>query len=272
MRNASKRRIFLERGLKDALQNREFVLAYQPQIEQTGHAGDRLIGGEALLRWRHPQLDLLMPNSFLPILLESNQIFAINEWILHSACTQWRSWLDMGLVPADSAVSVNLDARQFGQKNLIELVARALATSGLDGAQLDLEITENLLVKNTDKNIRILNDLKKLGVSLSLDDFGTGFCSLGYLKYLPVDRLKIDRSFVRNILTDSADRAIVAAVITLADKLRIGVLAEGADSAEKIKLLQEYGCRQFQGYHYAQPLLPDEFAKRKFGAGIRPPG
>jgi diguanylate cyclase (GGDEF)-like protein len=261
MRNASKRRIFLEKGLKDALQNQEFVLAYQPQIDQGGNS---LIGGEALLRWQHPQLDLLMPHSFLPILLESNQIFAVNEWILHTACMQWRRWLDAGLVPPGSSVSVNLDARQFGQKNLIEWVEMALAESGLKGEQLDLEITENLLMKNTDKNIQILNDLKKLGVTLSLDDFGTGFSSLGYLKYLPVDRLKIDRTFIKNIISDASDRAIVASMITLADKLEIEVLAEGVDSREQIDWLIQHGCHLFQGFYYAKPLFPQEFAKREF--------
>jgi diguanylate cyclase len=271
MRNASKRRIFLEKGLKDALQNREFVLAYQPQIDQSGHGGGSLIGGEALLRWRHPQLDLLMPGSFLPILLESNHIFAVNEWILGTACAQWRRWLDEGLVPPGSSVSVNLDARQFGQKNLIEQVARVLAESGLNGSQLDLEITENLLLKNTEKNIQILTDLKKLGVTLSLDDFGTGFSSLSYLKYLPVDRLKIDRAFIRNLLTDTSDRAIVASIVTLADKLGIQVLAEGVDNREQVDWLLRQGCRLFQGFYYARPLLPREFAEGGFHAASRPP-
>lgn len=261
MRNASRRRIFLEKGLKDALQNREFVLAYQPQIDQTGRG---LIGGEALLRWRHPQLDVLMPSSFLPILLESNHIFSVNEWILHTACVQWRRWIDEGLVPPGSSVSVNLDGRQFGQKNLIEQVERALAESGLNGAQLDLEITENLLVKNTEKNIQILNDLKKLGVTLSLDDFGTGFSSLSYLKYLPVDRLKIDRAFIKNLMTDASDRAIVASIITLAEKLRIEVLAEGVDSREQIDWLVQQGCHLFQGFYYARPMFPPEFAQGRF--------
>lgn len=264
MRNASKRRIFLEKGLKDALQNREFVLAYQPQIDQTGHADSRLIGGEALLRWRHPQLELLTPNFFLPVLLETNHIFAVNEWILRAACMQWRRWLDEGRVPQNASVSINLDARQFDQKNLIELVEKALAGSGLKGGQLDLEITENLLMKNTDKNIQTLNDLKKLGVTLSLDDFGTGFCSLAYLKYLPVDRLKIDRTFIKNILTDSSDRAIAASIITLARQLNIEVLAEGVESREQVELLVECGCHLFQGYYYARPLLPDDFAKQEF--------
>lgn len=268
MRNASKRRIFLEKGLKDALQNREFVLAYQPQVDQTGRG---LIGGEALLRWRHPQLDMLMPNSFLPILLDSNQIFAVNEWILHTACGQWRRWLDEGLVPPGSSVSINLDARQFGQKNLVEQVERALAESGLDGAQLDLEITENLLVKNTDKNIQLLNGLKKLGLTLSLDDFGTGFSSLSYLKYLPVDRLKIDRAFIKNLMTDASDRAIVASIITLADKLQIEVLAEGVDSSDQIDWLMQQGCHLFQGFYYAKPMFPQEFAQGGFRDAIRRP-
>jgi EAL domain-containing protein (putative c-di-GMP-specific phosphodiesterase class I) len=266
MRNASKRRIFLEKGLKEALQNREFVLAFQPQIEQVEGGGNRLIGAEALLRWQHPQLDLLMPNTFLPILLESNQMFAVNEWILHSACMQWRRWLDAGVVPPDASVSVNLDARQFGQKNLIELVQKSLAESGLRGEQLNLEITENLLMKNTEKNIQILNDLKKMGVSLSLDDFGTGFCSLSYLKYFPVDRLKVDRAFIKNILEDASDRAIAASVITLGNKLQIEVLAEGVDSKEKIDLLNQYGCHLFQGFYYAKPLLAGEFSKQDFCA------
>jgi diguanylate cyclase (GGDEF)-like protein len=264
MRNASKRRIFLEKGLKDALYNKEFVLAYQPQIAQTEAGASRLIGAEALLRWQHPQLDLLMPNTFLPLLLESNHIFAVNEWILQTACRQWKRWLDEGLVSADSSVSINLDARQFGQKNLIELVERALAESGLQGEQLDLEITENLLMKNTEKNIQILHDLKKLGVTLSLDDFGTGYSSLSYLKYLPVDRLKVDRAFIKNILEDPSDLAITASVITLASKLRIEVLAEGVDSQEKADLLNHYGCHLFQGFHFAKPLFSKEFVQQDF--------
>jgi diguanylate cyclase (GGDEF)-like protein len=262
MRSASKRRIFLERSLKDALHNKEFVLAYQPQLDYSG----RLIGAEALLRWQHPQLDLLMPGTFLPLLLESNQIFAVNEWILQTACMQWKRWLDEGLVPEDSSVSINLDARQFGQKNLIELVERALSTSGLRGEQLDLEITENLLMKNTDKNIQILNELKKLKVSLSLDDFGTGFSSLSYLKYFPVDRLKVDRTFIKNILIEPSDRAIAASVITLANKLQIEVLAEGVDNKEKAELLYEYGCNLFQGFFYGKPLFPREFREQEFCA------
>ncbi len=264
MRNASKRRIFLEKGLKDALHNKEFVLAYQPQIARADGGINRLIGAEALLRWQHPQLDLLMPNTFLPLLLESNHIFAVNEWILQTACKQWKRWLDEGLVPEDASVSINLDARQFGQKNLIELVERALAESGLKGRQLDLEITENLLMKNTEKNIQVLHDLKKLGVTLSLDDFGTGFSSLSYLKYLPVDRLKVDRAFIKNILEDASDLAITASVITLASKLRIEVLAEGVDSQEKADLLNHYGCHLFQGFYFAKPLFPPEFVQQDF--------
>ncbi|HEY3488384.1 MAG TPA: EAL domain-containing protein, partial [Gammaproteobacteria bacterium] len=261
MRNASKRRIFLERGLKDALQNKEFVLAYQPQIDQ---ANNRLVGAEALLRWQHPQLDLLMPNSFLPILLESNHIFAVNEWILRTACTQWKEWIDAGLVSPDSSVSINLCARQFGQKNLIDLVEKVLAETGLHGTQLDLEITENVLMKNTDKNIFILNELKKLGVRLSLDDFGTGFCSLSYLKHFPVDQLKVDRAFVKNILADGSDRAIAASIITLGNQLKIEVIAEGVDDKQKIDLLSQYGCHLFQGYYYGKPLFPAEFIKQDF--------
>jgi diguanylate cyclase (GGDEF)-like protein len=265
MRSASKTRIVLEKSLRNALANEEFLLAYQPQIDRKTN---QLVGAEALIRWRHDQFGILNPNSFMPILKETNQIFRLNEWVLRSACNQWKQWLDQGVVPADASISVNLCARQFSQKNLLKLVSSTLQEAGLESKHLGLEITEDVLLSNSDKNVRILRQLKEMGVKLALDDFGTGFCSLSYLKYFPVDQLKVDRSFVKDILLNESDIAIAASIITLANTLRIQVVAEGVDAKAKVELLNRHGCRLFQGFYYSPPLFPQEFAQHYNAAAV----
>ena len=235
--------LIMESSMRHALERNEFEVYYQPQIDV--HSRE-LTGFEALLRWRHPDLGLLYPSQFLRLAEDNGLIVVIGEWVLHHACAQAAEWQRTGLPPV--RVAVNLSGRQFRQENLVESVARALRESGLSPHLLELEITENFLLDNIQSAVITLNRLHDLNVQLAMDDFGTGYSSLSYLKRFPLNSLKIDQSFVRDISTDPDDAAIAEAIIALAKTLRLRVMAEGVETEEQLYFLRSRGCDQAQGF------------------------
>jgi diguanylate cyclase (GGDEF)-like protein/PAS domain S-box-containing protein len=246
-------RINLVAGLRRALNRNEFKLYYQPLVDvRDGH----IVGLEVLTRWHHPQRGVVSPSVFIPVTEETGLIRPLGEWVLQNACEQGRAWQDMGL--PGIVVAVNLSANQFRQKNLAAMVERALRNTGLDSGHLELELTESVVMYNVDEVLATLRDLKSIGVHISLDDFGTGYSSLSYLKRFPIDKLKIDRSFVRDVITNPEDAAIARAVIAMAHSLDMRVVAEGVETAEQLDFLRANQCDQFQGYYYARPLPATE--------------
>jgi diguanylate cyclase (GGDEF)-like protein len=248
-------RLFLETELRNATLKNEFVLYYQPKVScSTG----RITGVEALIRWQHPRRGIISPDQFIPLLEETGLIVQVGRWVLHEACRQLVEWQQAGLnLPS---ISVNLSVRQLQSETLIDEVAITLAKTGLTPSCLDLEITESMLMHNTESAIRILGALKATGVSISLDDFGTGYSSLSYLKRFPLDALKVDRSFVQDIVGDSDDASITRAVITMAHHLKLKVVAEGVETEEQLALLVSHHCDSIQGYFYSRPLPANEMA------------
>ncbi|MBL8477113.1 MAG: EAL domain-containing protein [Methyloversatilis sp.] len=250
--NASER-LALQGSLHHAIETRQFVLHYQPQIEV---ASGRLVGVEALVRWQHPERGLVPPNSFIPIAEESDLIIKLGEWILQEACWQLSRWKDQGLM---LRVSVNLSARQLRSKNLLHQVEDTLIRHNLRPGELELEITESVAMDNPDATLRMLGQLRELGVELAIDDFGTGYSSLSHLKLMPLQRLKIDRSFVKDIESDPDDAAICAATISLAQNLGLSVVAEGVETDAQFAFLGNLGCECVQGYLFSKPLPAAEF-------------
>jgi diguanylate cyclase (GGDEF)-like protein len=246
----------LENSLRKALGRKEFLLYYQPQVDiETG----QIVGVEALLRWYRPDLGLISPADFIPLAEENGLIVPIGEWVLRTACEQNKAWQEAGFSPI--RVSVNLSMRQFQQKNLAKTIARILKETDLDARWLKLEITESVVMHNAEETIATLHELKALGVHISIDDFGTGYSSLSYLKSFPIDTLKIDRSFVRDITTDTNDSAITKAVITLAHSLKLKVIAEGVETEGQLAYLRENQCDQMQGFLFSRPIPTTDFEK-----------
>jgi diguanylate cyclase (GGDEF)-like protein/PAS domain S-box-containing protein len=252
MTQQASERMQLEAMLRHALDNNEVLLHYQPQVDMTTRA---LIGVEALLRWQHPELGMVPPLRFIPLAEETGFIHVLGDWVLRSACRQLKQWQNDGI--AVPKVAVNLSVKQLERGNIVELVSAALADSGLDPACLELEITESMLMRGEDA-FTTIEQLRRLGVGLSIDDFGTGYSSLTYLKRLPVQQLKIDRSFVSDIVADRSDEAIALAIITLATSLGLSVIAEGVETEHQANLLVSKGCRNAQGFFYSRPLPPDQ--------------
>jgi diguanylate cyclase (GGDEF)-like protein/PAS domain S-box-containing protein len=248
----------LETELRVALEAEQFVLHYQPQVDiRTG----KLVGIEALIRWQHPQRGLVPPNSFIPVAEESGLIEMIGKWALRAACEQNQRWQMAGLPIVK--IAVNISARQFNDpRGFAEEVTRLLNATGLDPRYLELEMTESMLLKNVDENVAVLRKLAKLGTSLAVDDFGTGYSSLAYLKQLPIDTLKIDRTFVRDIETDADDAAIIRAIIAMAHSLDLRVTAEGVETQGQLVALRKLRCDQYQGYLISRPVPAEEFAPR----------
>jgi diguanylate cyclase (GGDEF)-like protein/PAS domain S-box-containing protein len=248
-------RLRMESGLRRALIHDELRLHYQPVVNlATGY----MVGMEALVRWQHPQRGLVAPGEFIALAEETGLIVPIGEWVLRAACEQTRKWQQQGYGPL--RVSVNLSPRQF-QPNLVSLVAKVLEETGLPAQLLELEITEGMVMKNPDHAVRLLNELRDMGISLSIDDFGTGYSSLAYLKRFPIDSLKIDRSFITELPTDSENAAIIRAIIQMAHGLEIHVVGEGVETAEQAGFLSDQACDRVQGFHYSKPLPQQEFEK-----------
>ncbi|HEX5804163.1 MAG TPA: EAL domain-containing protein [Azospira sp.] len=248
-------RLLIQNHLQQAIEKSELVLHFQPQVAlDTG----RIIGAEALVRWRSPDLGLVQPDRFIPMAEESGAIVAIGDWVLHEACRQARAWHDEGLDPFP--VSVNISALQLRHGDFVDRVMRTLEETGHDPAMLELEFTESILIHDIERVLGQVRRLKARGITIAIDDFGTGYSSLSYLKRLDVDRLKIDRSFIRDIGSDPDDAAIVRAVTQMARSLRLKILAEGAETVEQTRFLLAEGCREVQGFLYSRPLAADEFA------------
>ncbi|WP_461568738.1 putative bifunctional diguanylate cyclase/phosphodiesterase [Thermincola ferriacetica] len=247
----------LENNLRAALERKEFTLFYQPQVH--GMTGE-IVGMEALIRWKHPEKGLISPAEFIPVAEETGLIVPIGEWVLYTACMQNKYWQQKGYAPI--RVAVNLSARQFQQRNLVSMIARVLEKTGLDPNCLELEITESVAMQNLENTIKLVKQLKDLGVHISIDDFGTGYASLSYLKlFPPIDTLKIDRSFVRDISQNprNASDALVATMIVLAKNLKLKVVAEGVENEKQLKFLLERQCDEFQGFFFGKPVPAKEF-------------
>jgi len=257
-------RLSLENALRRALERNEFLLHYQQKIDLRSGA---LTGAEALVRWAHPELGLLRPERFIPLAEETGLIVKIGEWVMREACRQTRAWLDQGLNPG--LVSVNLSARQFRQEGLVRSFSRILEETRIDSRHLEIELTESMVMHNVTTAIATLHGLKSLGLALSVDDFGTGYSSLAYLKDLPIDTLKIDRSFVRAIGTSEASGAgaaseegvIAQAIISLGHALHLKVIAEGVETERQVSFLRRHGCDEVQGFFYGEPQAPEDYAK-----------
>lgn len=254
MQAHSARTLQLVNALRHALSRHEFELHFQPQIAlQDGH----MVGAEALLRWHHPELGMISPVEFIPIAEDSGQILEIGEWVLRTAVTQLKQWLDAGLRPM--VMAVNLSAVQFRHPNLIDLVTRILDEAALPPEYLELELTEATAMDDPLSAIAVMNKLDERGIRMSIDDFGTGYSSLSYLKKFKVYKLKIDQSFVRDISDDPDDKAIVTAIINLASSLGMHTIAEGVETASQLAFLRLQGCDEVQGYYFSRPLPKDQF-------------
>ena len=253
MNHTQQERLRLENDLHHALARSQLELYYQPRIDLRNGT---VASFEALIRWHHPVDGLIEPGVFIPIAEDSGLIMPIGDWVIEEACRQLTRWHEAGMPFA--SVSVNISARQFFDTRLPDRVRRALDAAGLDGSQLELEITESVLMANTSETQSVFAGLKALGVKLSIDDFGTGFSSLAYLKRFHVDNLKIDHSFVRDIGTDADDAAIVQAIVGLARSLQLRVIAEGVETREQLAFLSDCGCDEAQGFLFARPLPVSE--------------
>ena len=242
-------KLLRQEELREAIARREFVLHYQPQMDlSTG----RIFAVESLIRWRHPERGMVPPGDFIPLAEETGLIGPIGDWTLNAACRQNKAWQDAGLPPI--VVSVNVSARQFQQQDWVERVARALEKSGLEARYLELELTESLIMQDVQQAVETMHRLEELGVHLAIDDFGTGYSSLSALKRFPVGRLKIDRSFVKDLPDDQDDAAIARAIISLSHTLQLKVIAEGVETREQVDFLREAGCDEIQGYYLSRPI------------------
>lgn len=256
------KQLTLENRLHRAIEQEEFVVYYQPQVELRN---GEIIGVEALTRWQHPELGLLPPSDFIPLAEETGLIIPLGEWVLRKACTQNKIWQDGGLGPL--RVAVNLSVRQFQQSDLVETVAAILKETGIEPQWLELEITESMAMQDLDFTIKILAELRKMGIQISIDDFGSGYSFLNSLKKLPIHALKIDQSFISELTIDSQDAAIANAVIVLAHSLGLEVTAEGVETQEQLSFLKEQRCDKMQGYLFSRPIAADSLEKLLKGEG-----
>ncbi len=256
MKSAAFERLTLEGELNKALEKDEFSVYYQAKLDAKSR---KITGMEALVRWKHPENELISPSGFIPLAEETGQIIAIDEWVLHAACLQNKAWQDTGFVPM--VIAVNLSTSHLENRKLIKVVGQALQNSGLEPQYLELEITESKIMKNPVMSIIVLNELKAIGVRIAIDDFGTGHSSLNYLRQIPMDYVKIDRSFVANITTNPHDTAIVKSIITLAHSLDLKVIAEGVETEQQLVILCALQCDEVQGYLFSKPVPAEIFTQ-----------
>ncbi|MCJ8205576.1 GGDEF and EAL domain-containing protein [Pseudomonas sp. RGM2987] len=246
----------LESGLRLALQRKEFVLHYQPKLDLTS---GRVVGAEALVRWNRPDQGLVFPSDFIPVAEDSGLIVPLSQWVLQEACQQAVKWQAQGMRPL--YLSVNVSTIDFRQRGFVEGIARTLKETGLDPTQLELEITESVLMQNIDTTVAILKAIKQLGIRLAIDDFGTGYSSLSYLQKFPVDVLKIDQSFVGDLSIDSNDAKLVSTIISLGRSLNLHIIAEGVETLEQLEFLKRHQCEEAQGYYFSKAVEPQAFAQ-----------
>jgi diguanylate cyclase (GGDEF)-like protein/PAS domain S-box-containing protein len=257
MQAVAEARLALEKDLRHALEYDELSLHYQPQFNGDGE----LIGAEALIRWQHPEQGMILPNRFIPVAEDTGLILEIGTWVLRAAARQILAWQDEGLYPSSQRLAVNVSPRQFLQVDFVDQVLNICNEEGVPLNHMELEITESLVMENVDEAIGKMTELKANGIRFSIDDFGTGYSSLSYLRRLPVDQLKIDRSFVRDIVADSDDAAIIETIIAMTKHLELGVIAEGVETREQLDFLKEKGCTAFQGYYFSRPVPAEEFTR-----------
>lgn len=253
MQDAADARLFLEKELRRALNRRDFVLFYQPQTHQSG----KIVGVEALIRWDHPEKGLISPAHFIPVAEETGLILKLGAWVLHEACSQIKKWIDIGL--DSTQLSINVSSRQFRQHDFVEQVEKAIKEQDIPAGKLIIELTEGVVIDNIVDTVEKMKALKQLGVKISIDDFGTGYSSLTYLKKLPLDELKIDQSFVKDIASDSHNEVIIETIINMAHNLGLSVIAEGVETGLQRDFLFDKGCSVFQGYYFAKPMPADAF-------------
>jgi EAL domain-containing protein (putative c-di-GMP-specific phosphodiesterase class I) len=257
--------LLLESQLNHALSREEFTVQYQPRV---GMNDGRIRGAEALIRWWNHELGTVSPAQFIPLAEDTGLIVPIGRWILQAACRQGIEWQSQGLKPVE--MSVNLSPRQFRDDALLADISAALDETGLAPELLELEITESMIIHDVERAVERAIAIKRLGVRLAIDDFGTGYSSLTQLKRFPIDTLKVDRSFVRDVASNASDRAIAEAIISLGKKLRVTVVAEGVETAEQVAFLQGQGCDEMQGFYFSKPCHPDGFAELLTLEGERP--
>jgi diguanylate cyclase (GGDEF)-like protein len=252
MNNSAHERLALKDAMRSGLARSEFYLLYQPQVDLRS---GRVFAAEALVRWKHPTRGTVPPDDFIPLAEETGLIVTLGDWVLREACRQNKAWQDAGLAPI--TVCVNVSARQFHDKGWTNRVLRALEESGLEARYLELELTESLVMRDVEQVVTTMRELQAAGVQFAIDDFGTGYSSLSALKSLPVSRLKIDQSFVRNLALDEDDRSIAAAVISLGQRLNMKVIAEGVETDAQLTFLRDSQCDEIQGYHFSRPINSD---------------
>jgi FOG: EAL domain len=245
----------IETNLRFALERNEFSLHYQAKVDFKTNV---INGVEALLRWQNPNLGSVTPMQFIPIAEESGLIIPIGRWVMKTACEQNVAWQREGLPPV--CMAVNLSPRQLTDDNLIDDIQSALNDSGMAPNLLELEITESMVMRNPARMIAVLTKIKNLGVRLAIDDFGTGYSSLSQIKHFPIDTLKVDRSFIRNIPQDAEDKAITEAIIAMGKTLSLTVVAEGVETQEQLDFLREHSCDEMQGFYFSKPIVPEQFA------------
>jgi predicted signal transduction protein with EAL and GGDEF domain len=255
IQSQSKERFCIETNLRRALERNELSLEYQAKMDfKTG----MITGVEALLRWQNPSLGSVTPTQFIPVAEETGLIVPIGRWVMKTACAQNVAWQRQGLPPVRMAV--NLSLRQLMDDNLLKDIKAALVDSGMAPNLWELEITESMVMQNPTRMLAVLTNIKKMGVRLAIDDFGTGYSSLAQIKHFPIDTLKVDRSFIRNLPQDSEDRAITEAVIAMGKTLSLTVVAEGVETQEQKDFLRDHICDEMQGFHFSRPIAPDKFA------------
>jgi len=256
MAEATTFRLTMENDLRNALDREQFFLTYQPQVDAITN---RIIGAEALLRWQHPIRGVVSPVEFIPVLEGMGLIVKVGEWTLRAACRSVRDWMDRGLWTEDMVMGINVSPQQFSQPEFFEQVRQAIDDAGIPARCIDLEITEGMVINEVEETIIRMNQIREFGVTFSIDDFGTGYSSLSYLKRLPLDVLKVDQSFVRDLNTDSNDAAIVETILAMARHLKLETIAEGVELEEQLEFLKSKGCNRYQGYYFSPPLRVEEF-------------